>query len=644
MAEHFEGLKHLAHLNDAQKEAVTMTEGPLLVLAGAGAGKTRVIAYRILELVRKGVSPHNILAITFTNKAAGEMRERVIGLLKSTPEIGFRASDKPPFISTFHSLALTIIKENYRLLGLKRFPVVYDRADSTRAIKQALKELGEEGVDARGALGRISRLKGEGVGFELFAQDAQTPRDKAIAQIWQKYAAALARDGAYDFDDLLAVAVRLLLSNEQVRCVYRNRFLYIHIDEYQDTNRIQNELVSLLVGEERNVCAVGDIDQTIYTWRGAEIKHILSFEKKYRGAKVVVLEENYRSTKTILAAANHCISKNTSRVEKNMFTRNAEGEVLSLYQAFDENDEAGRAARKILELIQKGAAPRNIAILYRANFQSRALEEALLGARIPYQVLGTKFFERAEVKDTISFIRAALFGTEADIARIANTPPRGIGKQTLLAMLQKREGELGPSALAKVAIFHALLAKIREAALRLPPSKVVELVIKESGIEDDLRQDKLEGVERLQNLRELVALASRYDGALSGEGVHEFLEQAALASDQDELKEDANAVRLMTVHASKGLEFSYVFITGLEQGLFPYEREDEKPQDAEEERRLMYVAITRAQKKVFLSCASVRTVFGSQSFSEPSEFLADIPESLLELEEPERLGKTIYLE
>ncbi len=611
-------------LNSAQQEAVLATDGPLLVLAGAGAGKTKVIAERIAQIVRQGVAPEKVLAITFTNKAAAEMRERII---------------PGPFVSTFHSLGLTLIKENYRLLGLKRFPSIYDRADSLREMKAALKAVGAgEDIEPRAALGLASRQKGAGVSASEFADKAEGPYERQIALAWLKYEQALSKDSAMDFDDLLLRAVRLLSKNPEVRHKYQERWTYLHIDEYQDTNKVQAEMAEMLVGPGRNICAVGDIDQTIYGWRGAEIANILSFEKKYLGAKVVFLEQNYRSTKTILAAANEVIAKNVYRREKNLFTDNQDGEPLGVYVAFDELDEAAFIARKIKDLLQDGKSPRDFAVLYRANFQSRAIEEQLINAEVPYQVLGTRFFERKEVKDVLSFIRAAIQGGDADLARAASAIPRGIGKVTLLKMLS------GQPAGEKVAAFKAELQKIKAAAETLPPSHLVRLVIIESGMERHFKEDKFEGAERLENLRELANLAARYDAMPIGEGLQAFLESAALASDQDELKEDQNAVRLMTVHAAKGLEFPYVFITGLEEGLFPYERQDSDAADKEEERRLMYVALTRARLKVFLCYASYRTIFGAKMPTTPSQFLSDISDEHLQAENPERLGKTIYLD
>jgi DNA helicase-2/ATP-dependent DNA helicase PcrA len=530
------------------------------------------------------------------------------------------------------------------VLGFKRTPIIYDRADSLKTIKEILKPLGSSEIEPRALLAAISRQKGEGHTAEEFAANAEYSRDRFLASVWRAYDHALKEDGALDFDDLLARATALLRKNAELQTRYQERWPYIHIDEYQDTNRIQAEMAELLVGRGRNICAVGDIDQTIYGWRGADIANILSFEKKFPGSRVILLEENYRSTKTILTAANQVIAKNVFRRDKNLYTKNSDGEPIAVYQAYDEIDEAGFIARKVAEYREHGAEPKDFAVLYRANFQSRAIEEALLAADIPYQVLGTRFFERREVKDLLSYIRAALYGNNTDVARTANVPARGIGKVTLLKMLAGQEGELTGAVQSKVAQFRALLSKIKNAADTLKPSELITFVLIESGMERMYKEDKIEGAERLENVRELGTLAARYDIQSIPEGLENFLESAALQSDQDELKEETNAVRLMTVHASKGLEFPYVFITGLEEGLFPYEREDETVADTEEERRLMYVALTRAQKKIFLSSAAVRTVFGSKRATLPSQFLSDISDDLLELEAPERLGKTIYLD
>ncbi len=635
-------MDHLEGLNGPQREAVLTTEGPLLVLAGAGAGKTRVIVHRMLEIVKRGALPEQILAITFTNKSAGEMRERAIAMLEK--HLGQLSRGGRPFVSTFHSLGLTIIKENYKQLGLKRMPAIYDRADSTKAVKEALKSLSIEELEPRAVLSFISRQKGEGKVVNEVEAGGENSRERMLVNAWRLYEQTLVSDGALDFDDLLCRSVRFLEQNEDARKRYQARWPYIHVDEYQDTNKIQAKMMEMLVGPAQNICAVGDVDQTIYGWRGAEIKNIMSFEKQYPGAKVVLLEENYRSTKNIIAAANEIISKNVYRPEKTLYTNNADGEKLSLYQAFDEGDEAGFVARKIKELMKEGSQPRDFAVLYRANFQSRAIEEAFLAGGVTYQVLGTKFFERKEVKDAISLIRAAVYETNADLARIANVPARGIGKVTLLKILAGQEDTLGGAVREKIIGLRALLSRIKQAANELPPSKLVTFAMQESGMEQMFKEDKLEGAERLENVRELVSLATRFDALPNPEGLEGFLESAALASDQDELKEDSNAVRLMTVHASKGLEFPHVFITGLEEGLFPYERESGTESDKEEERRLCYVAITRAERRVFLTYAAYRTVFGSKNATFPSQFLSDIPDYLIESESPERITRTIYLD
>src|SRR3989344_4041140 len=638
--------KH-AKLNAQQKKAVESIAGPLLVLAGAGAGKTRVIAERIRAIIRRGVEPESILAITFTNKAAAEMRSRIAASFA-------RDQGSGPLISTYHSLGLTLIKENAKLLGLKRAPAIYDRADSLREMKRALKAALAEDTEPRLALAIASRNKGEGVTAEEYAEAAVSWRDKHIAQAWGLYEAALREEGALDFDDLLLRAVQLLEKHPEVREHCQKRWRYLHVDEYQDTNRIQARLAELLVGPEKNICVVGDVDQTIYGWRGAQIENVLQFEKKF-GAEVVVLEENYRSTKAILAAANQLIANNANRPEKNLFTKNADGEPLSLYIAGDGADEALFVARKIQELLDAGRSQQDFAVLYRANFQSRAVEEKLLDARIPYQVLGTRFFERKEIKDILSYVRLALSSVEgaagnpADVGRVIDTLP-GVGKVTKLKILSGQESALTGKMRERVAAMRRLLAKIRAGAADTPPSKLLRMVIAESGIEKALKEDKLEGQERLGDLAGRGSLGTRYDGMPAPEGLEKFLESAALASDQDELREEKDQVRLMTVHAAKGLEFPYVFIIGLEEGLFPYDPADgargthDEKEKLEEERRLMYVALTRAQKKLYLSYAMMRTIFGSTDMRASSMFLQELPEELLIAESHEKLGKTIYLD
>ncbi|MDE2037608.1 MAG: UvrD-helicase domain-containing protein [Patescibacteria group bacterium] len=636
-------------LNQEQQRAVDATEGPVLIVAGAGSGKTRVITHRILNLIRKGVSPGSILAITFTNKAAKEMRERVEALLAGEKGLNRPLSmQERPFVSTFHALGVYIIRENARILGLTRHFHIYDRADSRRAIKEAMREAGMDPKehDPGSFLNRISMAKGDGATPASYRDAAGGYAQELTADIWERYDSIMAKEQALDFDDLL-VKTAALLERPEVRSRYASMWRYLHIDEYQDTNKIQYRIAELLASESRNICVVGDTDQNIYSWRGATIENIMRFEKDYPEATVITLETNYRSTKTILAAANAVIAKNAMRRKKTLRTDNPAGEKIVLTASYTENDEARAIADAARALIDSGTPAREIAVLYRANFQSRAIEEAFIKKHVPYQLLGVRFFERKEVKDVISYIRAALNGNEpaaaADIARIINTPPRGIGKATVAKILAGAEEALPAGMKQKIASFRSLLASIRKEAAENKPADVVRFAIKESGMERAFREGDAEDEERLLNIRELASVAAQY------EDMESFLTNAALASDQDELKEDTDAVRLMTVHSSKGLEFDHVFIAGLEQDLFPYKHIGEagpSPEEDEEERRLFYVALTRARKKVHMSHALVRTVYGSQRVSSPSEFIADIDPALIEEGAPEKPSgvKAIFID
>ena len=439
-----------------------------------------------------------------------------------------------------------------------------------------------------------------------------------------------------------------------MRTKLQERYKYIHVDEYQDTNRVQFTITELLAGEAHNICVVGDIDQNIYSWRGADIKNVLQFERHFPRATTILLEENYRSTQTIIAASNDIIKKNQNRVEKNVFTNNHKGEKLTLYAGMTGYDEAEYVAMTAKNLVADGADPSSIAVLYRTNFQSRSLEEAFLNFEVPYQLLGTKFFERKEVKDVLSYLRLALNpGSNADLTRVINTPARGIGKVTMLKVIEGNRADLNKGALEKVQKFDVIMSDIAKTATEKPLSDTIKFIMKRSGIEDELKDERTEeALERLENLRELVTLATRYDEVEPSEAVEQLLESAALQSDQDELKEkeEQDAVRLMTIHAAKGLEFAYVFITGLEEGLFPHERLDDGKTDQEEERRLFYVALTRAEKKIFLTYAHMRTIFGSQRVNVPSSFLNDIDTKHVESANPSESGgksgyeTTIYLD
>jgi len=618
-------------LNSRQKKAVVSTQGPVLVLAGAGAGKTKTIAERIRYLVETGVPPSAILAITFTNKAAKEMRERIAQ--------GLRSASEQPFVSTFHSLGVYILREQSAQAGIKRHFTIFDRDDSKKAVREVLRTIGLDPKthDPDRITSVISREKGQGLGVEDYGGRGEYGYfSEIVEQVWPGYEKILKRDNALDFDDLLLKTMNLLNDNRAVREFYQNIWKYIHIDEYQDTNRVQYRISKMLVGENKNICVVGDVDQNIYSWRGADIKNILDFEKDYPDAKVITLEENYRSTQTILEAANRVIEKNKIRLKKNLFTTNSEGERISLFRGFDEASEAEFIAQRAAALIRKGVSPGEIAVLFRANFQSRVLEEAFMNHAIPYQLLGTRFFERKEVKDIVSYLRAALNPDSlSDKRRIINMPARGIGETTVLKIFSNDESSLPSATKAKLSSFRTLLREIERVSKQKSPSETVSFIIKVSGLEKKWQDGGDEGRARLENAYELSNFASRYDKESPAEGILHFLSDAALQSDQDEMKDEEKAVRLMTVHASKGLEFDIVFIAGLEEGLFPHQKINEvdaSPEEREEERRLFYVALTRARKKIFLSQAETRTLFGRRQTNIPSEFICDIPEALVEEE------------
>ena len=631
---------YLTGLNGPQRDAVLHTDGPLLILAGAGSGKTRVITHRIVHLIHQGVAPHNILAVTFTNKSAKEMRERVERLVHEFPPSDRAVIDSLPTVTTFHSLGVRILREFHQVLGLRRHFTIYDRTDSIRAVKRALEQANynPKEFEPKRILGIISRAKGDAVSVSEFTDTANSYPEQVASAVWEKYEAILREEHALDFDDLLARTLRLLRDHPPVREQLQQRFRYLHVDEYQDTNRVQFAIVEQLVGDEHNLCVVGDIDQNIYSWRGADIKNVLQFERHFPRATTILLEENYRSTKTIIAASNDVIKKNKQRVEKNVFTNNPDGEAITLYAAMSGVDEAEYIATTAHTLIKNGMAPSTIAVLYRTNFQSRVLEEAFLAADEPYQLLGTKFFERKEVKDVLSYLRLALNpGSSADLARIINEPTRGIGKVTMLKIIEGRRAELNAGAMAKVKVFDEIMMDIANYAHTNPLSETIKFIMKRSGLESALKDEGTEeAVERIENLRELVTLTLRYSELSPEEAVEQFLESAALQSDQDELKDktELDAVRLMTVHAAKGLEFGSVFISGLEEGLFPHERLDDGKIDTEEERRLFYVALTRAEQKLYLSYAHLRTIFGSQRVNLPSSFLNDISPDLVESANP----------
>jgi len=640
---------YLSNLNHPQREAALHTDGALLIVAGAGAGKTKTLTSRIFHLIKKGVPPEQVLAITFTNKAAGELKQRIGKLIAADRDLNLPVSaEKRPFAGTFHSLGVHILRSMGKSVGVSPRFTIFDRADSKSAMKEAVESAGlnPKQFSPELFLSIISKAKGKSLGVSRYRELASERMEEMTAEVWERYEKILNEEKALDFDDLLLKSVELLKQDAGARNRFQETWRYIHVDEYQDTNFVQYELTKILSEKHKNICAVGDADQTIYSWRGASIRNILNFKKDFPGARVILLEENYRSTKNILGIANDIIRKNNVRVPKNLFTANAEGEKIGLFSACDEEDEAAFIAAKAGKLIRNGAKPEEIAVLYRANFQSRAIESAFLDAGLPYQLIGTRFFERKEVKDVLSYLRLARnFDSRSDLKRVMNIPPRGIGKITLLKIFAGKGGELPAAMKIKFDNFKGLLKRISRASETLRPGELVKFAIAESGIGDWLKSGDEEDLERLENVKELATLALKYSALPLPDGIDKLLNDAALQSDQDELSDERGGVRLMTIHASKGLEFDTVFIVGLEDGLFPHEKMESElgPEEEEEERRLFYVALTRAKKKVILSYANIRTIFGSKKFTVPSEFLTDIDGNFLELENhPEKSLKSIY--
>ena len=644
----------LSQLNEQQREAVLATEGPLLILAGAGSGKTRVIAHRIAYLIaEKKIPSWNILAVTFTNKAADEMRQRVQRLLHT------QERNDLPLVSTFHSLCVRILRQDIEKLNDKytrRF-TIYDTDDSIRLIKQAIRDLGydEKYVAPRATQSAISSAKNRGEDPTAFAARAeyQDERRAIMAKVYEMYEARLHSNNALDFDDLLIKTVRLLRDVDDVREKYNNKFRYILVDEYQDTNSLQFALISLITQKSQNIAVVGDEDQSIYKWRGADISNILNFEKHFPKTKTIRLEQNYRSTQTILDVAGAVVKNNLERKGKNLWTSNPRGGRVGYYQAFDAEAEARWVAQKIVEHRREEREIRG-AVLYRTNSQSRVFEEAMRRTGLQYNIIGGfSFYERMEVRDIIAYLKLALNPNDSiALGRVINSPPRGIGKTTIdelerrakdyelswwetISNMIEQPGSLGPRAISALKSFRniinklATLAETTDESIKEPVSDVVRAAIIETGYEMSLRGERTDEAEgRLENLQELVNAAVDYD-ELGIEGLREFIDHSALVSDQDEYKRDA-AVTLMTVHAAKGLEFPLVFVVGLEEGLFPHSRAATDRAELEEERRLAYVAMTRAERYLYVTHAMKRRVYGEELASEPSTFLNEMPEEMLE--------------
>jgi DNA helicase II / ATP-dependent DNA helicase PcrA len=634
-------------LNPVQWEAVTHTEGPLLIVAGAGSGKTRVLTHRIAHLIREhGVSPFEILAITFTNKAADEMKQRVAALVGPVAE--------KMWVSTFHSACVRILRRDADRLGFPKAFTIYDQADANRLTGYVIRDLGldPKRFPPRSVHATISAAKNDGLSATEFAERAQVIYERKIADVFTEYQARLHRAGAMDFDDLLGNAVQLFKRNPDLLEHYQRRFKHVLVDEYQDTNPVQNELVLLLTQAHRNVCVVGDGDQSIYRFRGADMRNILEFEDAFPEVTVVVLEQNYRSTQTILDAANAVIANNLSRKPKELWTDRGDGHPIVRYHGDDEVDEAQWVTREIARL-HDGGEHRwgDIAVFYRTNAQSRVLEEALARHGVPYKVIGgTRFYDRREVKDALAYLKAVVNpADEVSVKRVLNTPKRGVGDSSvgkldayasarglsfMEALRRADDAGVGGKAAKGILQFLFLLDSVDELAHDDRPAPLLEALLERSGYLDELRAERtIEAEGRLENLAELVGSAQ------DAESIETFLEQVSLVADADEIDGDDSQVVLMTIHAAKGLEFPAVFIIGLEDGVFPHLRSIGEPDELEEERRLAYVALTRAQERLYLSHAWSRTLYGGTQYNPPSRFLDEIPEHLVKAVEQRRASR-----
>ncbi|WP_261134339.1 DNA helicase PcrA [Bacillus sp. Marseille-Q3570] len=638
----------LSGLNPEQKKAVKHTEGPLLIMAGAGSGKTRVLTHRIAYLlVEKGVAPWNILAITFTNKAAREMQSRVAAITGPAAE--------SIWISTFHSMCVRILRRDSDRIGINRNFTILDATDQLSVIKQALKDLNldTKKFDARGILGTISSAKNELKTAADFQKTAQGMYEEVAADVYEVYEKQLRKNHALDFDDLIMSTIKLFQRVPEVLEHYQRKFQYIHVDEYQDTNRAQYVLVNLLAERYRNLCVVGDSDQSIYRWRGADIANILSFEQDYADAEVILLEQNYRSTKRILQAANEVIQNNTGRKPKNLWTDNTDGQNISYYQADSEHTESYFIVGKIKEMLQGERKPSDVAILYRTNAQSRVIEEALVKSNIAYQIVGgTKFYDRKEIKDILAYLRLiANPDDDISLSRIINVPRRGIGASTLDKIVQHAAmhdlsimdalGEVELMGLS--ARFVNALTEFRDQVMNwskmqeyLSVTELTEEVLEKTGYKEALEKEKtIESQSRLENLDEFLSVTQEFEKQNEDKSLIAFLTDLALIADIDKMDDDEedkkkDGVVLMTLHSAKGLEFPVVFLMGLEEGIFPHSRSIFDDDEMEEERRLAYVGITRAEEELFLTNAKMRTLYGKTTMNAPSRFINEIPDEIVE--------------
>jgi DNA helicase II / ATP-dependent DNA helicase PcrA len=651
--------KLLNGLNPEQQNAVKATDGPLLLMAGAGSGKTRVLTHRIAYLiVEKRVNPYNILAITFTNKAAREMRERIGKMMGGAAE--------EIWISTFHSMCVRILRRDIDRMGFNRNFTILDTGDQQSVVKGILKDknLDPKKYDPRAILGAISSAKNELIDPEEYAKTAGGYFEQTVSDVYTEYQKRLRKNQALDFDDLIMMTIQLFQRVPEVLEYYQRKFQYIHVDEYQDTNRAQYMLVKFLANRFKNLCVVGDSDQSIYRWRGADIANILSFEKDYPDAKVILLEQNYRSTKRILLAANKVIENNVTRKAKNLWTENPEGNKLVYYRADSEQGEAQFVAGKIKELTREGKYKlSDVAILYRTNAQSRVMEEVLLKSNIEYSIVGgTKFYDRKEIRDMLAYLRL-IANNDDDISlqRIINVPKRGIGSSSVdkmanfaamhdISIFEALDSVellgLSPKITKGAREFRDLIKNYTQMQEFLSVTELVEDILDKSGYREMLKAEKsIEAQSRLENLDELLSVTKNFEEVNEDKSLVAFLTDLALVADIDSLDEDGektDSITLMTLHSAKGLEFPVVFLIGLEEGVFPHSRSLMEEAEMEEERRLAYVGITRAEQTLFLTNAQMRTLFGRTSMNPASRFIREIPEELLEGVEKEERRNTTF--
>ena len=621
----------LEDLNVMQRRAVTTTEGPLLVLAGAGSGKTKVLTTRIAYLIEeKQISPFNVLAITFTNKAAKEMKDRVISILGPK---GFQIQ-----ISTFHSFGLLILKQYYDVLGYKENFTILDSDDTLTTVKKIMKEenFDHKKYNPKAIRNRISSCKNELIGSKDYEKYAESDFEKIVCEVYKKYEKKLLANNSLDFDDLLMLPIILFQNHPDILIKYQNQYKYILIDEYQDTNQAQYILVKLISAKYRNICVVGDESQSIYSFRGANYRNILNFEKDFKNANVILLEQNYRSTQNILDAANNIIKHNKERKDKVLFTENEVGEKIVYHQAYNEKDEANYVKDEIIKLLSSGVCKENIAILYRTNAQSRSMEESLLKSNIPYKVVGSfYFYNRKEIKDLIAYLKL-IYNTNDDISltRIINVPKRKIGLKTIESIIDvaNTRGVSMYEAISsgKELEFKLMIDDLIKLSSELSLTELVDAVLDKTGIRDELKNEKsLEADIRLENLEEFKSITKNFEDINGYVSLRDFLEEISLVSDMEEHKNNTDVITLMTIHSAKGLEFDYVFIIGLEEGIFPHNNCMMSSSELEEERRLCYVAITRSKKKLYLVNAKKRVLFGNENYNMPSRFIDEIGEENL---------------